>query len=232
MNPVRNDVSGGIRKKVSNGMKKKNYSIINNENADEICARISEESGEDIQKILGKAHKERERILLEAGKEAQIKTSAIITQADKEIERLKENIFSTINMEKKKIILNMKNKFIEDVMAAVTEESKLFRSDKNYPEFFKKAVMEGLRIVDDPEAEVIYSSLDNNFVTAEFKKEIIISARAKIRPDISVDFKNTDYNDIGVIVQSKSGRVFFDNRFSARLKRAYEGVYVELLKGA
>ena len=47
-----------------------------------------------------------------------------------------------------------------------------------------------------------------------------------------VEFKKSDFSEIGVIVQSQDGRLLFDNRFSARLKRAYDEIYMKLLKEA
>lgn len=211
---------------------KKDYSKISAENADEICATIRNNSEEEAGRVLEVAAREEERLLSEASAEARKRKEAILVKAGKDIEKIRENIFSTENMEKKRIILSEKNKFIEDVIAAVKKEAYLFRQDKGYPEFLKKAILEGLNVINDANVEIIYSSLDNNIIGGALKKEIEDLARANVRKDISIDFKDVNFNDIGVMVQSKDGRMFFDNRFSARFKRAYEDIYMRLLKEA
>lgn len=212
-------------------MKKKDYSL-NGENADEICAKIKEEADEEVEFVLEKASKEKERILSEAAKDTREKSSAILAKTDREIERISEKIFSTVNIEKKRTVLDEKNRFIQDVFSAVREKAGNFHKDKSYPEFLKKAILEGLDVVDVPHTEIFYSFIDDDIVNNEFIKDIENSAQARARKDISINFKREDFKDIGVIVQSQDGRLFFDNRFSARLKRIYDDLYMELLKEA
>ncbi len=195
---------------------KKDVSKISGENAEEICSRIREESSEEAQLLLGKAHKERERILSEASREAQGRASAILAAAEKETARMKERIFSTVTMEKRRVQLEAKSLFIADVIAAVKRESENFRGNKDYVRFLREAILEGIKIVDDKKAQVFYSHLDEGLIS-------------QIN-DLPVEFKRSDFGEIGVIVQLQDGRLLFDNRFSARLKRAYDEIYMKLLK--
>lgn len=197
---------------------KKDVSKVSIDNADKICSSIRDESSEEARIILGKAHKERERILSEASKEAEASAQAILSAAEKEVAAHKERIFSTVTMEKRRISLEAKSLFIADVVAAVNAEAEKFRNNKEYVKFLRGAILEGIKIVDDKKAQVFYSYLDEGAI-AQLK-------------DLSVEFKKGDFNEIGVMVQSQDGRLLFDNRFSARLKRAYDGIYMRLLKEA
>jgi vacuolar-type H+-ATPase subunit E/Vma4 len=199
-------------------MNKKEIPKINSENADKICSRIREESSEEAQLLLGKAHKERERILLEASKEADARVQAILLAAEKEALQKKERIFSTVTMEKRRVALEAKSLFVENVLTAVKIKAQSFRGSPEYVKFLTDAVLEGVRIVDDKKARVFYSHLDEGVIS-----------RLK---DMSVEFKKSDFSEIGVMVQSEDGRLLFDNRFSARLKRAYDEIYMKLLKEA
>ena len=197
---------------------KKDVSKINGENAGEICSRIREESSGEAEFLLGKAHKERERILSEASKEAQGRARAILSAAEKESAQMRERIFSTVTILKRRVDLEAKSLFIADVVAAVKREAENFRGSLDYVKFLREAVLEGIRIVDDKKAQVFYSHLDEG-VISQFN-------------DLPVEFKKSDSGEIGVIVQSQDGRLLFDNRFSARLKRAYDEIYMKLLKEA
>lgn len=197
---------------------KKDISKINGENAGQICSRIREESSGEAQLLLGKAHKERERILSEASEDARARAQAIMSAAEKEIAQKRERIFSTVTIEKRRVDLEARSLFIEDVIAAVKREAEKFRTSHDYMKFLREAILEGIKVVDDKKALVFYSHLDDGLIS-----------RLK---DLPVEFKKSDFAEIGVIVQSNDGRLLFDNRFSARLKRAYDEIYMKLIKEA
>ena len=199
-------------------MKSKDASKINSENAEEICSMIRAESSEEAKLLLDKAHKERERILSEASREAQRRTRAVLLAAEKDAEMKRARIFSTIIMEKRRVDLEAKSLFIADVIAAVKREAENFRGSLDYVKFLREAVLEGIKIVDDKKTQVFYSHLDEGPIS-RFN-------------DLPVEFKKSDFSEIGVIVQSQDGRLLFDNRFSARLKRAYDEIYMKLLREA
>ena len=121
-------------------------------------------------------------------------------------------------MEKRRVCLEAKSLFIEDVIAAVKREAENFRGSKDYVKFLREAILEGIKIVDDRKVQVFYSHLDEKAISQV--------------GDLPVEFKRSDFGEIGVIVQSQDGRLLFDNRFSARLKRSYDEIYVKLLKEA
>jgi vacuolar-type H+-ATPase subunit E/Vma4 len=197
---------------------KKDVSKISGENAERICSRIGEESSEEAELLLGKAHKEKERILSEAFDEAQGKARAILLAAEKEAAQMRERIFSTVIMEKRRVSLEAKSLFIADVIAAVKREAESFRGSPDYVKFLREAILEGIKIVDDKKAQVFYSHFDEGAISQ--------------LNDLPAEFKKSDFGEIGVIVQSQDGRLLFDNRFSARLKRAYDETYMKLLKEA
>ncbi|MDP3730262.1 MAG: V-type ATP synthase subunit E family protein [Candidatus Omnitrophota bacterium] len=199
-------------------MRKEKILKMSGERAEEICSRIREESSEEAELLLGKANKERERILSEASKEADARAGTILSAAEKEAADKRERAFSTVTMEKRRVDLEARSLFIEDVIAAVKREAEKFRGSPDYVKFLREAILEGVGIIDDKKAQVFYSHLDEG-VIAQFN-------------DLDVEFKIGDFNDIGVIVQSQDDRLLFDNRFSARLKRAYDEIYMKLLKEA
>jgi len=75
----------------------------------------------------------------------------------------------------------------------------------------------------------LYSSKDSSIIDNVFIKDVEEKSTAEFKK-ISLEFKKSDFGDIGVIVQARSGRRIYDNRFSARLKRAHDEIYMSLLK--
>ena len=197
---------------------KKEVLKTSSENADEICSKIREESSEEAQLILSKADKEKGRILSEASKGAESNAQAILSAAEKAMEQNRERIFSTVTMEKRRVHLEAESLFIDDVIAAVKREAENFRGSKDYVNFLREAILEGIKVVDSEKAQVFYSRLDEEAISQ-------IS-------DLSVKFKKSDFVDIGVMVQSEDNRLLFDNTFSAKLRRAHDEIYSKLLKEA
>ena len=200
------------------------YSKIKIEDAEEICRRIKEEARSQARDILEKAQKEKERILDEALKEAEDKKQANLKKLEKEQEKAKQRIFSAINIEKKRLLLEEKSRFIEDVLNSVKEMAKEFRSTNGHKVFLEQAILQGISIIDQDEADVFYSSLDEKILEDDFVKNIEKLCQARFNRKISLHFKKSDFKDIGVIVQSVDERLIYDNRFLARLKRAYDGI--------
>jgi len=197
---------------------KEDTSKLNVVDAEKICSSINEESSQEAELLLVKANKERQRILSEASKEAGAQAQAILSAAEKEVAARREVLFSTVNMEKRRVYLEVKSLFVGDVIEAVKREAEKFRGEPGYAKFLREAILEGIKIVDDKKAQVFYSHLD----------EALIPRFS----DLSVDFKRSDFGEIGVIVQSHDGKLLFDNRFSARLKRDYDEIYANLVKEA
>jgi len=201
-------------------MDKSLYSKVKIEDAEEICRRIIEDASSQADVILANARKEASGILKEAGQEAENRKKDILKKNDIELEKMKHKIFSTLNLEKKKFFLEEKGRFIEAVLDKVKEKALEFRGDPGYKNFLEKAVLEGVEVIGSAEAEVLYSELDENIIKEGFMK------------DGQFRFKKGGFKDIGVIVQSKDARLIYDNTFSARFKRLYDELYMDLLRGA
>ena len=203
-------------------MDKSLYSKAKIDDAGEICRKIIEDASAQADSILKSAGKEKSKILEEADQEAENKKKEALKKNDIEIEKMKQKIFSTLNLEKKKLFLEEKGRFIETVFEKVREIALEFRKDPGYKVFLEKAISEGVEVIGEGDVDVLYSGLDEKIIKADFIKNIKGAA---------LEFKKCDFKDIGVITQSKDSRLIYDNTFSARFKRLYDDIYMDLLKG-
>ena len=204
-------------------MDKSLYSKAKIEDAGEICRKIVEDATAQADSILASAEKERSKILEEASHEAENKKREALKKNDIEIEKTKQKIFSTLNLEKKKLFLEEKSRFIETALEKVREIAAEFRKDPGYKAFLEKAISEGVEVIGEGEVSVLYSALDEKIIKEELVKNM---------KGVSLEFKKCDFKDIGVIMQSKDSRLIYDNTFSARFKRMHDDIYMDLLKGA
>jgi vacuolar-type H+-ATPase subunit E/Vma4 len=190
------------------------------ENIDEICAKIKKEADAEVAFILNKARKEEEKILAEARADADQRKNDLIFNLEQELGKIRDRIFSTLNLEKKKIILEEKNRLVEEVFALVRQKAVSFRKEKGYADFLRQAIAEGIKVIGTEKAVVLFSALDEKLVNEQVKGKLAYT------------FKKEEFTDIGVIVQSADGRLVYNNRFEARFKRAYDELYMRLLREA
>ncbi len=211
-------------------MDNQNIEQINQENADLICAKINLEADEEVKAILEKSEKEAEKILGGARFEAEEKKQRILKNVDIEIQKSREKILSALNLEKKRLVLGEKDKFIQLVLVEVKKKLAEFRKDKGYPQFLENVILEGLEVIGENNFVIYYSYLDDIIFDDVFMKRVEKICREFKKLDCQVKFNKADFSDLGVIVNSLDGRVMYDNRLLARLGRAQEEIYRRLLK--
>jgi vacuolar-type H+-ATPase subunit E/Vma4 len=211
-------------------MDKKLLNQKNEENALAICSKIREDTDYETKNMLARANKEAQRILREPRDMDEKKKEGILKDLNKEIEKSKERVISALNLEKKKLVMEEKRRFAEDVLDNVKKQAQDFRNSAVYPDFLEKAIVEGSGVIDETEIEVLYSFLDENIMHDGFIKKIENICSDSLKRKCFIKLKKSDFKDLGVIVNSCDGRMMYDNRFLARLARIYEDVYMELLK--
>ncbi len=204
----------------------------NAQEARQICAKIREESERQIADILSRARKEAQGILANARQEAENKKAQMLKDLSRQVYLAKERIASTLNLGKKKIALEERDKFAQQVLDAAIKESLQFRKSKDYPDFLKKAIIEGAAVIDAKDLDIFYSSLDKGVVRESFIKETTTYAADKLKKNFVFKFHESDFQDIGIIIQSQDGHLMYDNRFLSRLKRSHDTIYMNLLKEA
>jgi len=211
-------------------MDKKILGQLNQENADLICAKINQDADEEVRAILEKAGKDAEKVLAQARKSAEEKRRAILKDLEQEIQKSREKILSSLNLEKKRLLLGEKDKFVQSVLSEVRKKAQDLRKDSGYPEFLENAIIEGIEVIEENKAEIYYSYLDEHLFNEGFINKIEKACSRVLKTDCRVKFNKADFNDLGVIVNSTDGRMMYDNRILARLERAKEEIYMELLK--
>jgi vacuolar-type H+-ATPase subunit E/Vma4 len=203
---------------------------INQENAQVICSKISEDADGEIKSILEASRKESEKINSAARKVVEDKNQVIFKETEREIQKSREKIMSSLQLEKKRLVLSQKDKFIQSVLDQVNKKSQEFRRENSYPDFLKNAIIEGAEVIEENNIEVYYSGSDERVFNDDFKNQAGKACSQVLKTNCSLKFIKADFTDPGVIVNSVDGRIVFDNRFLARLDRVKEEVYMELLK--
>ncbi len=210
--------------------KKESYLEENIENAEEIRKKIHEETDYETKEIISRAKALAASIINEARQQADKDKQEALSRLEKKITIIKERIFSALNLEKKKVVMGEKSKFINEVFCEVASQAKLFRERQEYAIFLKEIILKAAKVLSVSNLEVIYSFMDDKLINDSFIKEAKSLCQNKLGQEISLKFSKDDFSDIGFIVQSVDGRLIYDGRFTSRFKMAQDDIYMDLLR--
>ena len=197
---------------------------------EEISRRIQEEAEQQAKDIIQQAKKEAEEILNAAQQKAITERAKKMADLELALKQMRERIFSSLNLEKRRIELKEKERFIKDVFKEVQRQAESFRNSEEYPNFLIEAILEGISVLDKEELQVIYSSLDEPIFTESFLQTLSEECNRRLGKEVIIHPEKGDFLDIGVKLQSMDRRIIFDNTFSARLARVQEEIYNRLLR--
>jgi len=196
-----------------------------------VCAGIRREAGDRYRDILDRARREADGIIAAARRELDEYQASREDLLAKEMAAMKERNGSSSALEKKRLILHEKDRFVRDVFARVRMEMDAFRAGRDeYTAFLKGAILEGIAVVGGGPVAVRYSPRDTEFFVGASGDAL---ARECASPGVApVTFRADTFSDAGVVVETEDGRLRYDNRFSARLARMEEHLYMTLIKEA
>jgi vacuolar-type H+-ATPase subunit E/Vma4 len=209
----------------------KNTVGVNTPNAQEIIAKIHQDAQAQGDELLSWAQKETAKIkgegLLKAGQAKDI--------LDKELEielvQLRQKVFSTLNLEKRKIFLTEQSRFVENVLESVKKEAANFRANHDYRNFLLMMIAEAVPVIAELKIVILFSFNDEGIFSDEnFRRQAQDVCQKAVNNGCVCEFIKSDNKDIGIIAQSQDGRLIYDNTFTSRLKRMREDIYRELLK--
>lgn len=201
------------------------------QNAQVIMARIREESAQEAARVLEQARREADKILKDASLESDRRRVQLLGGMRQELEKTRERIFSSVNLEKKRLVLEEKNVFIQQVLRAVRECAGRFRGAPGYDDFLRRAVVEGAMVVGAAELKVAYALPDEKlFCSSGFLLPLDSLCQGVLKRSVTFRYTKGDFDEPGVIVSSIDDRIQFDNRFSSRLSRLEGDIYARLLK--
>jgi vacuolar-type H+-ATPase subunit E/Vma4 len=201
-----------------------------NNKVEKICEEIRKQTQQQQDTILQKARDEAEKTIFDAQNQAKKYEEEEKKKNDEEIQRLKERIYSTQTIEKKRITLINQGLFVQKIFDKVMEYSNIFRSSKEYKDFLKKSIKEGIEVIGTDKAEVLYSINDEKYFDKQFIEDVKIFCNPGSNKNFSLDFQKGDFQDIGIIVNSSDKRIIYDNRFSTKFERLKGNLQREIIK--
>jgi len=187
---------------------------------------MAEDGRKIIDKILDDARKNSQEIISHAQEQAQEKIDAAKKRGKSKKNRIVEEAIKTSEQEKKRsiaeakikartIILESKEKLIQEAFEVAEKEIETISKRKNYPEILKKTVRDTCVEMGGGELEIIARADDKGILEKELKnlqKEV-----SKATKDSSLKLSASNVNP-GVIIRNTEGGVEIDSTFKNRLE--------------
>ncbi|MGB9641625.1 MAG: V-type ATP synthase subunit E [Candidatus Ratteibacteria bacterium] len=194
-----------------------------------LVSEIEKVTRSQVDEIIKQASAEAEKLVNDAMQKAQNLLNLEKQKTEQLISTMKQRGDAATKMELKKMRLQLKKEFANHVIEKVKEMALSFRNSAEYQSFLKKAVLEGIEVVGTPEVIIKFSPLDVHYFNADFEKEILETCIKDLKKTVSIQFVQDNFQDTGIIACSSDGFIMYDNTFSARLQRAYDSIYSEIL---
>ena len=189
----------------------------------EFCQRIEGESQGQIGDIIRRAEEERKNLIDKAKKEAQGAKEKIISQARLESQKKEKDILSALRLKESQMLLEAQEGIIQKAFERLKVRLDALRKSKEYSRIIEDFIKEAALTLNSDKLLILVSAQDAGIFSSGYLAGIKEDLSKRINKPISLEVKKDPHiNDGGVIISAASGRVIFDNTFSARLKRLKE----------
>lgn len=194
-----------------------------------LCREIRTQSESEASSILEEAEKDVERIRQKAAQDAEKDREKTLSGAQIQAGASRRKMLSSVHLEVKKQTLRNREAILARIFQEVRKKLDAFRSDGEYAEFLMACVVEGALAVESETIQVVCGKTEEKKLTPA-ALESIQKTLAQEGRVCRLELTEGDDGEGGVLVQSSDGRMRFDNRFSARIRRMEHRLRLEAMK--
>ncbi|MFO7849235.1 MAG: V-type ATP synthase subunit E family protein [Spirochaetia bacterium] len=186
---------------------------------DMLLRGIAEEGQREADKILSEAEQQAKEIIDGAKKRAEKIVADAEERAAGEAETIQSRNRRTIETEQRKIRLKAEENLFAEALEMVRSRLKELQRAHNYPDILQGWIAEAALGLDVEKAEVNGSAEERKHLTEALLRkaeEEVNSRGGGVKLSVS---QKEPLSEQGVVLEEMGGRLFFNNRVEARLKR-------------
>ena len=185
-----------------------------------IVKTIAQDASQEAAAIIAKAQESAQQQLEQAKKDAENTQSQISRQTQEDIQKIEKKIFSRLNLETKKIILNSREQVVQRVIKRLYEELMLLRKSPAYKKILQKLIIEAACILHEKELIIIINKEDAGCISAQCINECVEQLEQQHHLFVSLSVSQTTFHTkTGIIAQRKDSRLQYDNTFEEKILR-------------
>ena len=170
---------------------------------EDILKGIDEKVKAEVARIKQEAEEEKEKIIDDALKRAELQKEGIISAGKKEIDDEMRRKLVQVRREEKRKTLDLKKKIMDEVFQEAKEKTLTINSDE-YLSLMKQIIFNNLNQGDE---EIIFSPRDSKIIDGEFVKEVEEFVRSKGKIPKLKFLPELDDNERGFIIRSKDVQI-------------------------
>jgi len=170
---------------------------------EDILKGIDEKVKAEVARIKQEAEEEKEKIIDDALKRAELQKERIISAGKKEIDGEMRRKLIQVRREEKRKTLDLKKKIMDEVFQEAKEKILTINSDE-YLSLMKQIIFNNLNQGDE---EIIFSPRDSKIIDREFVKEVEEFVRSKGKTPKLKFLPELDDNERGFIIRSKDVQI-------------------------
>lgn len=197
--------------------------------SDILCREITQQSENEAATILEQARKDADQILKTAQADAQKEREKVLAEARTQATAESRRVLSGVHLEVKKQTLRNREAVIARVFDAVRKELENFRKEPNYDSFLESLIFEGIFALESDRFKLCFGKQEADLFESKIRGRVIEILSGQGR-SCTLDVSVVPESEGGVLILSEDGRMSYDNRFSARLKRLETDMRLEVMK--
>ena len=170
---------------------------------EDILKGIDEKVKAEVARIKQEAEEEKDKIIDDALKRAELQKEGIISAGKKEIDDEMRRKLVQVRREEKRKTLDLKKKIMDEVFQEAKEKTLTINSDE-YLSLMKQIIFNNLNQGDE---EIIFSPRDSKIIDGEFVKEVEEFVRSKGKIPKLKFLPELDDNERGFIIRSKDVQI-------------------------
>ncbi len=190
---------------------------------------IQAQSETEASGILEQAEKNAEKIQRQAAQDAEKGQEKTLEDARIQAAAIRKKLLSSVHLEVKKQTLNNREAIFDRMFEEVRKKLKDFRSRPEYVEFLKSCVIEGVMAVEADAILIRCGKIEKERLSPDviqFIQKALLDKGRQCRLELA----DSGDDEGGVLIQSADGRMRFDNRFQARIRRMEHRLRLEVMK--
>ena len=186
----------------------------------DFCTRIEEDAAKEIAGILDRAEYTAKARAAQFLQEAQDQKEAILGKAAEDAKTARRLVLSDLNLELKKVGLRIKGEIVEETMSLLRQRLAELRSSQEYVDFLIGLAIEGINVLGVPEIVLHLGEKDASLFTQDLVDAVQKRAKELSGKDTRVSIaRETIKGSSGLRVESKDGRLLYDNTIESRIER-------------
>lgn len=190
------------------------------DNIDSLSRAIMAEARDDAEGLLKDARTRAETIRKQAQAQADQIRQEILDRARAEADQLRSQNIATVQLKTRTMLLEHREKLLNQVFSAALEEIPSIQKWTDYPEIARNLLREAILQLHANEvvvrADPHTQSILSDGVLADLEKEL----------NVKISMGEPLAEGTGVVVQTNNGRLQFDNTLETRLRRMQNSLRV------